>query len=135
MDTKHHHNSADIPELEDNFVQALNRFSESSPEAPEGRENLFISYNRLLGALSGETEGIRNSMLTLVFSSLVEHLDHAPDGEISQVLYSYTFKDFLEYYSEEPAVQNAIERYMVLGALQKPPLQIALSRYRSHTKW
>ena len=135
MDTKHNRNPELLCNLKENFLQALNEFSASSPESPKGRENLFISYNRLLFSLSSEPEEIRNKILALIFSSLVEQLDCAPDGEISQVLYIYTFKDFLESYSEEAAVQNAIEQYMELGTLQKLPLQMALSRYRSNTKW
>lgn len=115
-----------LGEPEKNFISALETYV---AEGEEKRDKLFIYYNRLCFSLDDDPSR-RDDKLRLIFNALIEQLDNAPDGEISSVLYMYTFKDFLEYYSEEPAVQAAIEYHLNNNTLQKLPLVIALGSRR-----
>lgn len=117
-----------LSELENNFIVSLKEFTELSTGDDFRRSDLFVAYHQLLHALSGESQETRSKTLQLIFLSLIEQLDRAPDGEISEVLYLYTFRDFLETYSEEPVIQKSIKDYIDSNALHKLPLRIALTR-------
>lgn len=116
------HYSKTTEELQRSFSSALAEFAAKCDD--DSRSNLFIFYNRLLYSVR-EDDDNREEILRFVFSSLVEKLDEA-EGEVAEVLYMYTFRDFLESYGEEPAIQTAIGEYLEFGRLCKPPLQIAL---------
>ena len=117
-----------MSELEKKFVLSLKQYVESPLD--DERSNLFIYYCRLLGSLSENSGERREEKLRLVISSLIEELDKAPDGEVSETLYKYVFRDFLESYSEEAVVREVIRGFLDREELGKLPLRIALGRYR-----
>ena len=126
--------STNLDEKEKKFSSSLNNYAKAIGDDDENRSNLFISYNQFLQAISKESEDKKDEKLSFVFSSLVEQLDSAPDGEISEVLYMYTFKDFLETYSEEPVIQKAIVDYVNSNSIEKLPLRTALAMRQSRTE-
>ena len=95
--------------LETRFLSALNAFVES--EAAEAQKApLFKAYAALVGSLDESTAEERNRKLRFLFSSLVTQLDAAPDGEVSRILYIYTFREFLDTYAAEPVIHTAIQQ-------------------------
>ena len=128
FDHIHSADSESLGHLEKDFISALEAFV---ADGESQRTALFISYTRLCLSLKDDRSS-RNWKLQFIFNALIHQLDHAPDGEISEVLYMYTFRDFLEEYSEEPAVQDVMEFHLSNNTLQKLPLIIALrGRYRA----
>lgn len=118
------HNDKPLAVLKQDFSDALALFLSGDGEFI-GRSELFRGYNRLLSAANKDPE-----ILKFVFSSLLDALDDAPDGEVARVLHLYIFQDFLESHSSEPSVQETIVRFLDGGTLHKLPLQIALGQYR-----
>lgn len=112
--------------LEKDFISALNALAAGDDSITD---RLFIAYNRLCASIQ-EDMNLREDRMRLVCSALLRALDNAPDGEIARTLHAYTFRDFLEIYSEEPTVQAVIGEFLDDGELHKLPLVIALGRYR-----
>lgn len=110
------------------FSSALAEFASGDGEF--GRSELFVTYNQLLYSLK-EEEASREEILAFVFSALLDRLDRT-SGAVAEVLYLYTFRDFLETYGEEPAVQAVIRKYLEEKTLCKPSLQTALRLRRKN---
>lgn len=117
-------NMKQTPEaLHSSFSAVLAEFSANGDD--NSQSDLSILYNRLLNTL-GEENPRRDDVMRFVLTSLLDHLAEA-EGKVAEVLYLYTFRDFLKTYVREPAVQSAIRDYLDAHPLCKPALQIALS--------
>ena len=107
--------------LESNFSQALKEFAESNAIDSAARMKLFKAYAHLIDSLSSDDWQTREHKLLFLFSSFMEQLDLASQGESARVLYLYTFREFLDTYAAEPIIQTAIQQ-----AIDNPLLNLSI---------